>query len=349
MTSEQLKDEFRNNLLMRMAPELSSEQRSKLDGTLTILLNGLVFGKEETALSTEVRIPNEEYLKQFLAIKMVKGLSERSLYLYEGTLRRFMQYVDKPVDEVNATNIRYYLAIRAQRDCVSKVTQNNELLHLRSFFTTLQAEELITRNPTAKIDRIKCEKVIKEPFSELEVEKLRNAALNPPSKNGPDPKRTLAIIDFLYSTGCRISEMVNAKRSDIDGNRIKVIGKGNKERFVYLSARAQMSIMEYLKSRTDDYDWLFPGGEFRHPSKVLDKPVDKGTVESTIRKLGNRAGVPHSHPHRFRRTSATHALRRGMPIEQVSKMLGHENISTTQIYAITDDASVAASHAKYVV
>lgn len=335
---------------MRMAPELSAEQRSKLDGTLIILLNGLIFAKEETALSTEVKAPNEEYLKQFLAIKMVKGLSERTLHLYNETVHRFMKYVDVPIPDVTASNIRYYLAIRGQRDGVSKVTQNNELLHLRSFFSTLQAEEIISRNPTAKIDRIKYEKVLKQPFSELEVEKLRNAAINPrKGRNAPDPKRLLAMIDFLYSTGCRVSEMVNVKKSDIDGNRIKVIGKGSKERFVYLSARAQMSIMDYLQSRTDDFDWLFPGGEMKHPHKTVDKPVDKGTVESTLRALGKRAGVPNTHPHRFRRTSATHALRRGMPIEQVSKMLGHENISTTQIYAITDDASVAASHAKYVV
>lgn len=347
MKSDQLKDDLRHRLLIAMTPILSADQLKRLEGSLTILMHGLTFDKEETALSTNVKTPNQEYLKQFLAIKMVKGLSEKTIKLYTQTVSRFFSFIDKPVPDVTANDVRYYLAIRAQRDGVTKTTQNNELLHLRSFFATLLAEEIIPHNPTSKIDRIKTQKVIREPFTELEVERLRNEAMHPSCRFPPDPKRSLAIIDFLYSTGCRVSEMVMVRKSDIDGERVKVLGKGNKERFVYLSARAQMSIMEYLKSRTDDFEWLFPGGEFRNPKNVLDKPTDKGTIESMLRKLGKRAGVPNTHPHRFRRTAATHALRRGMPIEQVSKMLGHENLNTTQIYAITDDDAVQASHRKY--
>lgn len=347
MTSDQIKDEVVRKVLSGCASGMDDQERQKLENTLRMALYRLTLSKEETALSTEVRTPNEDYLKQFLAIKMVKGLSPKSLKLYTGTVCRLFRYVDKPVADMTSNDIRYYLAIRKTRDGVTNTTLNNELLNLRSFFTTLHTEEIIPHNPTAKIDRIKVEKKQKEPFSELEVELLRRAALTPKTSL-ENPKRNLAIIEVLYSTGCRVGELVTIKRSAIVGERVKVLGKGNKERFVYLNPRALVAINDYLTSRMDTFDWLFPGGEFADKSgKVVDKPLDAGTVESMIRNLGKRAGVENCHPHRFRRTAATIALRRGMPIEQVSRMLGHESLSTTQIYAITDDDDVQNSHRKY--
>lgn len=347
MTSDQIKDEVVRKILSACVSWMDDQERQKLENTLRMALYRLTLSKEETALSTEVRTPNEDYLKQFLAIKMVKGLSPKSLKLYTGTVCRLFRYVDKPVADMTSNDIRCYLAIRKTRDGVTNTTLNNELLHLRSFFTTLHTEEIIPHNPTTKIDRIKVEKKQKEPFSELEVELLRRAALTPKTSL-ENPKRNLAIIEVLYSTGCRVGELVTIKRSAIVGERVKVLGKGNKERFVYLNPRALVAINDYLTSRMDTFDWLFPGGEFADKSgKVVDKPLDAGTVESMIRNLGKRAGVENCHPHRFRRTAATIALRRGMPIEQVSRMLGHESLSTTQIYAITDDDDVQNSHRKY--
>ena len=347
MTSDQIKDEVVRKILSACVSWMDDQERQRLDGILRMALYRVTLSKEETALSTEVRIPNEEYLKQFLAIKMVKGLSEKSLKLYAMTVRRLFQYVEKQVPDMTSNDIRVYLAIRKTRDGVTNTTLNGELLNLRSFFSTLHTEEILPHNPTAKIDRIKVEKRQKEPFSEMEVEMLRKAALNPKTSL-ENPKRNLAIIETLYSTGCRVGELVTMKRSDINGERTKVIGKGNKERYVYLNPRALIAIHDYLSTRTDNYDWLFPGGEFADKTgKVVDKPLDQGTVGSMLRHIGKRAGVQNCHPHRFRRTAATIALRRGMPIEQVSRMLGHEQLTTTQIYAITDDDDVQNSHRKY--
>lgn len=347
MTSDQLKDEVVRRVLSSCMPWADDQQQQKLENILRMVLYRLTLAKEETALSTEIRIPNEEFLKQFLAIKMVKGLSKNSLKLYSMTVRRLFLYVDKPVPDMTSNDIRYYLAIRKTKDGLSNTTLGSELRNLRSFFGTLHTEEFVNHNPTAKIDRIKAEKRQKDPFSEMEVELLRKAAISPktPLEN---PKRNLAIIETLYSTGCRVGELVTMKRSDISGERTKVIGKGNKERYVYLNPRALIAINDYLSSRTDSYDWLFPGGEFADKSgKAVDKPLDKGTVGRMLRQIGKRAGVENCHPHRFRRTAATIALRRGMPIEQVSRMLGHEQLATTQIYAITADEDVQNSHRKY--
>lgn len=346
MKSDQLKEELVRTVLVA-CDSWPSHQKEQIDTALRIALHGLMLSKEETALSTEVHRPNEDYLKQFLAVKMVKGLSEKSLKLYANTVQRLFVYIDKPVPEMTANDIRYYLALRKSRDEISNVTLDSELRNLRSFFTTLHVEEMIPRNPTAKIDKVKSEKRTKEPFTELDVERLRVAAMNPRSSltNG---KRNLAIVETLYSTGCRVSELVNIKRKDVETEQVKVLGKGNKERYVYLNPRAQIAIETYLASRTDHFEWLFPGSDYESKGKVLlDKPIDKGTVEGMIRKLGKQAGIKNCHPHRFRRTAATIALRRGMPIEQVSRMLGHESITTTQIYAITADEDVQNSHRKY--
>ena len=347
MTSDQLKDAVVRKVIAACSDWLTDEHRMLLESTLRLALFRMNLSEEEMALSTEVRTPNEDYLKQFLAIKMVKGLSEKSLKLYASTVRRLFMYVDKPVADMSANDIRCYLAIRKTRDGVTNTTLSGELLNLRSFFSTLHVEEMIPHNPTAKIDCIKVEKKTKDPFSEMEVELLRKAALSPKTSL-ENPKRNLAIIETLYSTGCRVGELVNMKRSDISGERTKVLGKGNKERYVYLNPRALVAINDYLATRTDNFDWLFPGGEFADKTgKVVDKPLDQGTVGSMLRHIGKRAGVDNCHPHRFRRTAATIALRRGMPIEQVSRMLGHEQLTTTQIYAITDDEDVQASHRKY--
>lgn len=347
MTSDQLKDVVVRKVMTACADWLTGEHRMLLESTLRMALFRMNLSEEEMALSTEVRVPNEEYLNQFLVIKMVKGLSERSIKAYARTIRHFFSLVNKPVPDVSANDIRYYLAMRKTQQSVSNVTLNNELLHLRTFFGTLNVEELIPANPTAKIDRIKTEKRTKDPFTEIEVEMMRKVALNPKSKMA-HPKRDLAIVEVLYSTGCRVGELVNIRRSDINGERVKVIGKGNKERYVYLNPRAQMAVIDYLSSRADDYDWLFPGYARESQGRIMEnKPIDKGSVEAMVRKLGKRAGIEKAHPHRFRRTAATIALRRGMPIEQVSRMLGHENLATTQIYAITADEDVQRNHQKY--
>ena len=220
------------------------------------------------------------------------------------------------------------------KDKISKTTQDNELRVLKSFFNWCSAEGYICKSPTLNIKPVKQEKRIKQPFSEVELEKIRNAA---------DNIRDKAIIDVLYSTGVRCAELIAMNKEDIDGDEIVVFGKGEKERIVYLNARAKLSLQDYLNSRTDNNDSLFV--ELRSPHKRLTA----GAVETLIRNVGNKAGVKKCHPHRFRRTCATIALNRGMPIEQVSQMLGHAKIETTTIYARSNEENVKNSHKKYVV
>ena len=179
MTSDQLKDAVVRKVIATCSDWLTDEQRTILESTLRLALFRMNLSEEEMALSTEVRTPNEDYLKQFLAIKMVKGLSEKSLKLYAMTVRRLFLYVDKPVADMSANDIRCYLAIRKTRDGVTNTTLSGELLNLRSFFSTLHVEEKIPHNPTSKIEPIKVEKKTKDPFSEMEVELLRKAALSP--------------------------------------------------------------------------------------------------------------------------------------------------------------------------
>lgn len=289
MTSDQIKDTVVRKILGACAGWTTEEERTILENALRMALYRVNLAEEETALSTEVRVPNEDYLKQFMVIKMVKGLPEKTLKLYTTTIRRFFSLIDRPVPDVTANDIRYYLALRKTQRDVTNVTLNNELLHLRSFFGTLNVEELIPVNPTAKIDRIKTEKRTKDPFTEIEVEMIRKAALNPRTKLA-HPKRDLAIVEVLYSTGCRVGELVNIRRSDINGEKVKVIGKGNKERWVYLNPRAQMAVLDYLSTRSDDYDWLFPGYARETQGRVMeDKPIDKGSVGGHDPRFGQKS------------------------------------------------------------
>ena len=231
--------------------------------------------------------------------------------------------------------------------------------NLSSFLGWLHMQELIKRNPMYKVDRIKQRKTKKEALTEIEVEKLRMAARG---------EKEQAIIELLLSTGCRVSELVNIKISEIEENRVLVHGKGEKDRYVYLNARAQLVLSAYLNKRKDKNAYVFPRGVvatkavkkgLKHaeysqwwmmPENIEPEGcMDKGTIEQITRKIAKRAGVKQANPHKFRRTCATMALRKGMPIEQVSKMLGHEQISTTQIYLDLSEEELALAHKKYVV
>ena len=276
---------------------------------------------------------NYRLLGMFLVAKKVEGCTDRTIKYYKETITAFLDKNNVPLSEVNADTIRYYIAKRSIENKISKTTQDNELRNLRSFFGWLTAEEYIQKNPTLKIKAIKKEKRIKKPFSELELEKLRNACQN---------KRDLAIIDVLYSTGCRVAELCNMNIQDINGDEVTVFGKGEKERVAYLNARAQHSLQEYLAERNDGNAALFVS--LMKPYKRLEI----SGVEIRVRDIGKTCGIT-AHPHKMRRTTATLALERGMPIEEVQKMLGHEQISTTTIYAQSSKTAVKGDHKKYVV
>lgn len=286
---------------------------------------------------TEIVLANDDKrqkaIQMFIVTKKVEGCTENTIHYYMGTLRRFFNEINQRMEEITADQIRYYLAVRSTRDKLSKTSQDNELRVLKSFFKWCSGEEYIKRNPTENIKAVKKEKRIKRPFTETELELIREKAEN---------KRDRAMVEVLYSTGVRVSELCGMNTKDIENDEIIVFGKGEKERTVYLNARAKIAVSEYLAGRADSDPALFVG-------KRTGKRLNKGSVEKIIRDIGKKAGVQNCHPHRFRRTAGTIALNRGMPLEQVQQMLGHEDIATTTIYARSEERNVKASHGKYVV
>lgn len=327
-----------------------------VDAKLVILLNDFEITKRETAIAVRNEDRNAELLKRFLIAKTVSGRTDRTIEFYKKSISNTLTKINKTADEITTDDIRYYMALRERRDGVSQVTVGNEFRALSSFYTWMRKEEIITKNPCEKIERPKQRKKQKKAFTEIEIEKIRAKCRS---------YRETAIVETLLSTGCRVTELVLMKIEDLRDDSIVVHGKGEKDRIVYLNAKAIMAIQRYLEERKDSNPYIFCGGKditamkgvsrrelpqwYTNPDYVSDTHADKGTIEATVRKIGKNAGVDKVHPHRFRRTCATMALRRGMPIEQVSKMLGHENIETTQIYLDLSEEDLHLAHKKYVV
>lgn len=300
---------------------------------LYVLMDKYEITSRSTELAELHQDRNEYLLKKFLIAKTVKGLTPRTIEQYKGVLEGCLRKIGKTVDDITGDDIRIYLAIRQKRDGISKTTADNELRYLKTFFKYLAAEELIKRDPSVKVDGIKREKKRIKVFSDIEVEKMRGAAEN-------DLEKT--IIEVLLSTGCRVSELGQIRIDEIDGNKVLIHGKGEKDRIGYLNAKAQVEIEKYLKNRKEGSPYLFPG-------KTKEGHISNSGIEDLTRRLAKRSGIERANPHKFRKTCATMALRRGMSIEQVSKMLGHEQISTTQIYLDLQESELEQAHKKYVI
>jgi site-specific recombinase XerD len=326
-----LRDKLQEEImLMLMAAGIDGEL---IKSKLTIILNSY----DVTSRCTEVAVVDEnditKYIKLFLISKRVSGRTERTIKQYKGELTKFFGEVQKSPLDITSDDIKLFLATKEVRDGASKVYQQNMLRVISSFYTWMLKEEYILKNPMNKVDDIKIAKIKKHAFTELEIEVLRNKITD---------VRDRAILEILLSTWCRVSEVEGMNRTDIDGDKLEVLGKGQKTRIVYLNAKAKVAINEYLKSREDDNEAIFVS---------KDKPHDrlkKSQIEALMRRYGRECGIEKCHPHRFRRTGATFALRRGMPIEQVSKILGHESIETTQIYLDISEQELAQAHRKYV-
>lgn len=320
-------------LKMNLDPEQSNKLKNLMwmemhDFSVTRIMDTEIVVRDETF--------NEEALRMFFVAKSVQGCTKRTLKHYGNTIRQFTRFInDKQLNQVTTNDIRYYMAIKKERDGNSDVQINNIRLVLSSLFGWLMEEEYIEKNPIAKIKKIRVEKRVKKPFSEDEIEKIRYGAR--------DDVRLTALIEVMMSTGCRISEVSGMNRSDVDGDEIIVYGKGKKERTVFLNAKAKQALNRYLATRTDKNDPLFVSMDKNHKRLLVSQ------MGKEIRMLGRENGVNDTHPHRFRRTSATIALNRGMPIDQVQMMLGHESIETTTMYAISAQEAVKANHKKYVV
>ncbi|MCM1222834.1 MAG: tyrosine-type recombinase/integrase [Lachnospiraceae bacterium] len=303
------------------------------ENSLRIVLNDYDISKKSTAVAPAGDDVKQKAVRMFMVTKRVEGCTENTIRYYFGTLRRFFSENAFRLEETGADQIRYYLAIRSERDKLSKTSQDNELRVLKSFFKWCAGEDYIKKDPTANIKAVKKEKRIKKPFSEIELELIRENAKS---------KRDRAVIEVLYSTGVRVSELCGMNRQDVNGDEIIVFGKGEKERVVYLNAKARLALQEYMESRADSSEALFVGERKK-------ERLQKGSIERLVKETGIRAGVQNCHPHRFRRTAGTIALNRGMPLEQVQQMLGHEDIKTTTIYARSEEENVKTSHRKYVI
>jgi site-specific recombinase XerD len=324
-------EELRKEILQKMQELLTKEQMDKLGSVLDIVLHRYSVEPKREEL-TVYDDNNEAKLRRFIATKRLEGLSESTLEQYHRTVINMFETVGKPLEMIDTDDIRYYMAMYQEQRHVSKGTINNMRRYFSSFFGWCTDEDIIQKNPMRRIKSIKEQKTIKKPFSDTEMEKIRQAAGN---------IRNRALIEFLYSTGCRVSEVSAIDLEDIDfaHDSVVVNGKGNKQREVYISDKAMYWLDRYLSSRKDNNPALFIG----KGCKRLNKPG----IEALMRKLGKQAGVDKVHPHRFRRTIATNLINKGMPVQEVQHMLGHSKLDTTMIYCKVDSKNVQAAHRKY--
>lgn len=314
-------------ILNEMAEFLNIAQLKKLQ---EVLIKNLA---EKDAVKTE--IGNDEYLKLFLDAKKIEGCSERTLKYYQVTIEHLLSNIQTPIRKITTGELRGYLVDYQKINNCSKVTVDNVRRNISSFFSWLEEEDFILKSPMRRIHKIKTKTVVKEIISDESIEKLRD---------GCHEVRDLAIIDLLYSTGIRVGELVKLNIQDIDFEQREcvVFGKGDKERKVYFDAKAKIHLKKYLEERVDNNPALFV---------TLDAPFDRlkiSGVEIRLRKLGRSLSLDRIHPHKFRRTMATRAIDKGMPIEQVQKILGHSQIDTTMQYAIVNQKNVKSSHQKYI-
>lgn len=327
-------DDIRASIIQSVAQALQSKAD---DDTINLVQDVLVMQLNKYEVierCTEVAIRDdsaEGILKKFLATKRVEGIADSTLQRYKEINWALINYLGKPLEEITTYDLRFYLSMRRQIGKVSNRSLDGMRRCYSSFFSWLAAEGLISHNPCAALAQIKCRKMVKKPYSAAEMEKMRKAC---------DNVRNLALVDFLYATGCRVSEVVRLDISDVDFEKMEciVLGKGNKERKVYLTEVAAMHLQEYLNSREDSCEALFVG---------RGKRLGKNGIETIIKGLGKMAGVENAHPHRYRRTLATNLLDRGMNIQDVAAILGHADLKTTQIYCYISQTNVKTAYRKY--
>ncbi len=316
------------NILNEMSEYLNITQMKKLQ---EVLLDNL----SDNKIQQRKRISNMDYLSMFLSAKKIEGCSERTIKYYEVTVLNLLNTIKTPIRKISTEEIREYLANYQKINNCSKTTVDNIRRNISSFFSWLEEEDYILKSPMRRIHKIKTEKIVKETISDEAIETLRDSCTC---------LRDLAMIDLLYSTGIRVGELVKLNVADInfEERECVVFGKGNKERRVYFDAKAKLHIIKYLESRTDNNPALFV---------TLDSPYSRlkiSGVEIRIRELGRKNNLGRIHPHKFRRTMATRAIDKGMPIEQVQKILGHSQIDTTMEYAIVNQNNVKNAHRKFI-
>ena len=324
------KEKFIDLLFNEITPYVFKKYLKEIKPTLEKVLTKIeVLELEEGSPDS-----NDNALVLFIDAKRIEGCSEKTLQYYQVTLKQFFSNITKNYLIIETEDVRKYLSDYKQKNNASKVTIDNVRRVISSLFAWLEAENYITKSPMRRIHKVKTGKVVKETYSDEMMELIRQNTSN---------IRDLCIIDFLYSTGVRVGELIRLNKNDLnlEARECVVLGKGNKQRKVYFDARTKLEIHQYLNARKDNNEALFVS---------LLSPFERlqiSGVEITLKKIGKRVGLTKVHPHKFRRTIATKAIDKGMPIEQVQKMLGHAKIDTTLEYAMVDESNVKISHKKY--
>ena len=326
-----MKQNLITEVVQGMLPYLNNAQTEKLQEVLSHAL----FNYEVTKTDNDANVSEQNLVDLFLAAKRIEGCSEKSLKYYESTILAMQDALHKEVKQIDTDDIRSYLTEYQARKKSSKVTIDNIRRILSSFFSWLEDEDYILKSPVRRIHKVKTGTNIKETYSDESLELMRDSCTE---------LRDLAMIDMLASTGMRVGEMVLLNREDINFNEREcvVFGKGDKERIVYFDARTKIHLQNYLQSRTDDDPALFVSLQAPHSRLSI------GGIEVRLRQMGKRLGLNKVHPHKFRRTLATMAIDKGMPIEQLQQLLGHKRIDTTLQYAMVKQSNVKIAHRKYI-
>ena len=322
-----------DDIVQGMLSFLDNAQLKQLRDVVEKTLSGYeITERKETNDSFDT---NQNLLSSFLSAKRIEGCSENTLKYYRKTIEMMFATINKNISHIVTDDLRQYLTDYQKQNNSSKVTIDNIRRILSSFFSWLEDEDCILKSPVRRIHKVKSATIIKETYTDEALEQMRDSC---------DNLRDLALIDMLASTGMRIGELVLLNRSDInfEERECVVFGKGSKERMVYFDARTKIHLQNYLESRTDNNKALFVSLKAPHTRITI------GGIESRLRDMGKLLNIQKVHPHKFRRTMATMAIDKGMPIEQLQKLLGHQKIDTTLQYAMVKQSNVKLAHRKYI-
>lgn len=325
-----MKEQLITEIQQQMLSHLNNEQLLRLREVLNQTLEDVEIKNNHSRKKGD-KLP----IEAFIIAKRIEGCSENTLMYYRNTIETMLEKTGKTPQQLVTDDLREYLTNYQNTRNSSKVTIDNIRRILSSFFSWLEDEDYIIKSPVRRIHKVKTAKVIKETYSDEDLEMMRDNCMN---------LRDLAMIDILASSGMRVGELVKLNREDInfEERECVVLGKGNKERIVYFDARTKIHLQNYLNSRSDNNSALFVS---------IKKPFDRltiGGVETRLRELGRNLNLGKVHPHKFRRTLATNAIDKGMPIEQVQQLLGHQKIDTTLHYAMVKQQNVKIAHRKYI-
>ena len=327
-----MKEIIKNEVLQSMIHLLRDDQYEKLKEVLDMVLVNYKIEEIKDELNGE---DNQHYVESFLSSKRLEGCSEKTLHYYESTIQIVLNTIQKHVKHITTDDLRKYLTDYQNVHKSSRVTIDNIRRILSSFFSWLEDEDYIFKSPVRRIHKVKSATTIKETYSDESLELMRDNC---------NSLRDLALIDILASTGMRVGELVLLNIDDINFNEREcvVFGKGDKERIVYFDARTKIHLQNYIDSRSDENKALFVS---------MRKPYNRltiGAIETIVRNIGKQLEIPKAHPHKFRRTLATKAIDKGMPIEQLQKLLGHQKIDTTLQYAMVKQSNVKIAHKRYI-